>query len=288
VNLGMVEFVVIATLLIMLGLAARTAWSGRRRWNPTVWAQEMDLQLTPRNEAIVRSYIARTRLLRFTGALLGVFAPWIYQAFVGAPPPVPVDFGLFDALVGYLLGAVIAELTIKRPKADQPTASLMPRELSDYVPTRFITALRMSALVALVLVPLYRLLPARQNMVDLNDIPPEIVILPTILLIGFGVELLQRYIVARPQPAVESDLVNADDAIRSASVHALAGAGIALELLIVSGQLLNLAVVSNLQLLRWTLPALALLSFAIAIGSWVHLTKPFHRGHWHARETTHA
>ena len=146
----------------------------------------MHLQLTPRNEAIIRSYIARTRLLRFTGALLGVFAPWIYQAFVGAPPPVPVDFGLFDALVGYLLGAVIAELTVKRPKADQPSASLMPRELSDYVPTTFITAFRMSVLVALVLVPLYRLLPARQNLVDLNDFPPEIVILPTILLIGLA------------------------------------------------------------------------------------------------------
>jgi hypothetical protein len=287
-DLGMFEFVVIATLLVILGLVVRTAWSGRGRWNPTVWAQQMDLQLTPRNEPIVRSYIARTRLLRFAGGLLGFFAPTIYQVYAGVPPPVPVDFGLFDALLGYLLGAVIAELTIKRPKADEPSASLIPRDLSDYVPTRFITALRMSALVALVLVPLYRLLPARQNLVDLNDFPPEIVILPTILLVGFGVELLQRYIVARSQPAVESDLVNADDAIRSASVHALAGAGIALELLIVSGQLLNLAVVSNLQLLRWTLPVLALLSFAIAIGSWVHLTKPFHRGHWHARETTHA
>jgi hypothetical protein len=287
-SFGIFEWGVIAALLVLSGLVMKTMWAGRGRWNPATWAQQMDLQLTPRNEAIVRSYIARTRLLRFTGALLGLFAPWIYQAFVGGPPPVPVDFGLFDALLGYLLGAVIAELTIKRPKADEPSASLMPRELSDYVPTRYITALRISALVALVLVPLYRLLPARQNLVNLNDFPPEFVILPMILLIGIGVELLERYIVARSQPAVESDLVNADDAIRSASVHALAGAGIALELLIVSGQLLNLAVVSNLQLLRWTLPALALLAFAIAIGSWVHLTKPFHRGQWHARETTHA
>jgi hypothetical protein len=288
VSLGMFEWVVVASLLVILVLVVRNAWAGRRRWDPTVWAQEMDLRLTPRNEAIVRSYIARTRLLRFTGALLGVFAPTIYQAFVGGPPPVPVDFGLFDALLGYLLGAVIAELTIKRPKADEPSASLIPRELTDYVPPMFVTTLRVSALVALALVPLYRLLPARQRLIDLNDFPPEIVILPMIILIGVGVELLQRYIVARPQPAVDSDVVNADDAIRSASVHALAGAGIALELLLISAQLINLAVVSNLQLLRWTLPALALLSFGIAIGSWVHLTKPFHRGEWHAREATRA
>lgn len=287
-SFGMFEWVVVASLVVILGLVVRAAWRGRGRWNPTVWAQEMGLQLTPRNEAIVRSYIARTRLLRFTGALLGLFAPVLYLAFVGGPPPVPVDLWLFDALLGYLLGAVIAELTIKRPKADQPRASLVPRELSDYLPTRLITAHRMSALVALALVPLYRLLPARENLINLNDFPPEVVLVPTIFLIGVGVELLQRYIVARSQPAVESDLVNADDAIRSASVHALAGAGIALELLIVSAQLLNLAVVSDLQVLRWTLPALALLSFGIAIGSWVHLTKPFHREQWHARETTHA
>jgi hypothetical protein len=287
-SFGAFEWVVVASLIVILGLVLKAAWTGRGRWNPTVWAQQVDLQLTPRNEAIVRSYIARTRLLRFTGALLGFFAPTIYQAFVGNPPPVPVDFVLFDAMLGYLLGAVIAELTIKRPKADEPSASLTPRELSDYVPTGFITALRTSALIALALVPLTRLLPARQNLVNLNDFAPEIVILPTILLIGVGVELLQRYIVARSQPAVESDLVNADDAIRSASVHALAGAGIALELLIVSGQFINLAVVSTLELLRWTFPVLALLSFGIAIGSWIHLTKPSHRGGWHARETTHA
>jgi len=259
--------------------------SGWGRWNPAAWAEQTGLQLTPRNESIVRTYIVRTRLLRFTGALLGVFAPWIYRAFVGSPPPVPVDFGLFDALIGYLLGAVVAELTIKRPRADEPSASLTPRELSDYVPAGFITALRASALIALALVPLTRLLPARQNMVNSNDFPPEFVIVPTILLIGLGVELLQRYIVARPQPAVESDLVNADDAIRSASVHALAGAGIALELLIVSGQLINLAVVSTLELMRWTFSVLALLSCGIAIGSWIHLTKPSHRARWHARET---
>jgi hypothetical protein len=287
-SLGVFEFVVLAVLLVILALMVRTLWSGRGRWNPTVWAERMDLQLTPRNEGIVRSYIARTRFLRFTGALVSFFAPTVYQAYVGTPPPVPLDFSLFDALLGYLLGAVTAELTIKRPKADEPRALLMPSELSDYVPPMFVTAFRISALVALALVPLYRLLPARWNLANLNDFPPEIVLLPTILLIGGGVELLQRYIVARPQPAVESDLVNADDAIRSASVHALAGAGIALESLIVSGQLINLAVVSNLQLLRWILPALALLSFGIAIGSWVHLTKPLHRGEWHARGTTQA
>jgi hypothetical protein len=200
-NIGILEFFVVAALLIALAIGVKAALSGWGRWNPAAWAERMGLQLTPHNEEIVRTYIVRTRLLRLMGALLGLFAPWVYRGFVGSPPPVPVDFGLFDALVGYLLGAVIAEVTIKRPAADEPSASLKPRELSDYMPAGFITALRVSALVALVLVPLYRLLPARQRLVNLTDFPPEIVILPAILLIGLGVELLQRYIVARSQPA---------------------------------------------------------------------------------------
>jgi hypothetical protein len=56
-NVGMLEFVVIVALLVTLGLVARAVWSGSGRWNPTAWAQQMDLQLTPRNEAIVRTYI---------------------------------------------------------------------------------------------------------------------------------------------------------------------------------------------------------------------------------------
>ena len=183
---------------------------------------------------------------------------------------------------------MLAELTIKRPKTDVPSASLTPRELGDYLPARFTAGFRLAATFALALVPLLRLLPTRDNLVNLSDIPPEIVLVPTIVLIALGVELLQRYIVVRPQPAVESDLVQADDAVRSASVHALAGAGIALELLIVSVQLVNLAVVSDVQLLRWTLPWLGLICFGVAIGSWIHLTKPFHRGEWHAHEGTRA
>ncbi len=285
-NLGMVEIVSLAVLLAAGTLVVRAGWSRRERWEPTVWAQQMDLQLTPRNEGTVRSYMARTRFLRFGGALVGLFVPTVYEAYVGSPPPAPMDFGLFDALVGYLLGAVIAELTIARPKAEEPTASLIPRELNDYIPPMYVKALRISTLVALALVPLYRLLPSELDLTNLSDYPPEIVLLPTILLVGVGVELLQRYIVARPQPAVASDLVNADDAIRSASLHALSGAGIALEFLIISAQLINLAAVGSVVPLRWIFSVLAIICFGIAIGSWLHLTKPFHRGEWHARETT--
>jgi hypothetical protein len=47
----------------------------------------------------------------------------------------------------------------------------------------------------------------------------------------------QRYVLRRPQPHAEPDRLAADDAIRSRSMHVLAGAGMTLVLYCVLGQL---------------------------------------------------
>lgn len=272
-TLGNLEFVLLALAVVTAALMARSKWVGRGRWQPAQWAQDMGLELTPRNEAFVRSYIARTRSMRMAGGLLGFFAPTVYAAYAGDPPPVPLDFNLLDALAGYLIGAVLAEAAVKRPTTSVRTASLVPRDLDHYLPPMLSTTLRAAATVALVLVPLYIILPAR-DVVGSNALPPAVVLIPTILSVWLGVELAQRYIVGRSQPQVERDLVQADDAVRSASLHALAGAGIALELLIVSVQLLGIATISDIQLLRWTLPWVSLGCFGLVLWSWVHVTRP--------------
>ncbi|MGZ5353067.1 MAG: hypothetical protein ACXWX6_02760 [Actinomycetota bacterium] len=55
---------------------------------------------------------------------------------------------------------------------------------------------------------------------------PATLLVVMIVVILITVELLKRSIVRRPQPAVDEDLLRADDAIRSGSIHALVGAGI--------------------------------------------------------------
>lgn len=55
--------------------------------------------------------------------------------------------------------------------------------------------------------------------------------------------------------------MDADDAIRSASVHALASAGLALELIVVSMLLIVIGIVSDIPLLRSTLPWLGAARF---------------------------
>lgn len=275
--MGAAEWAVVLVLVLMIG---RHVWLGHeRQWRASEWARRMGLELTPRNEAFVRSYIARTRILRIAGGVAGFFAPIVYSAFAGKPPPVPFDFSLIDALAGYLVGAVLAEITIKRPKTAVPTASLVPRDVRDYLPSFYTTTLRLAAAVALGLYPVYVLISGSQRT---DVLPPAMVMASMILAILVGTELLQRYIVGRAQPAVERDLVQADDAVRSASVHALAGAGIALELLIVSVEILGIGVTSDARLLRWTLPWISVICFGVSLGSWQHLTQPHH---WQVRHT---
>lgn len=276
-NVGIVELALGIAILAAIGLYVR---GHIRRWRPDAWARDMGLALTPRNEALVRSYLTRTRTFRAVGALVPLVAPSIYSAVAGEPPPEPFDFGLFNALIGYLLGAVLAEIMVRRPRADVPTASLVPRRVADYLPARFTTILRASAAVGLVLVPMTLALPDRPSDVARAEMLPPALILTMILVILVSVELLQRYLVGRPQPAVEDDLLRADDAIRSASVHALAGAGIALELLIVAVEIGNLGFVSDVQMLRWTLPWIGLVCFLASLGSWIQVTKP---RHWRVR-----
>jgi hypothetical protein len=56
----------------------------------------------------------------------------------------------------------------------------------------------------------------------------------TAAVLPFLLEVLQRWIVRRPQPLVEPDLLAADDAIRSQSVHSICGSGMAIQLLLIA------------------------------------------------------
>jgi hypothetical protein len=126
---------------------------------------------------------------------------------------------------------------LTRPIAGARVASLSPRLLGDYLPGRLIWALRLAGVLALGA-------GIAGWFVSTGDGPDRfggtvssgaslgLGIAGAVLAIG--VEALQRHVVGRSQPVVAADLLAADDAIRAASVHTLAGAGLAIELLAVS------------------------------------------------------
>ena len=279
-SFGNFEFVILAAVAVLLGLVIREAWLGRRRWRPADWARGMGFELTLQNGPMVITYLIRTRTLRVTGAVIGLLAP-IGAAMVGRPLPVPFDWGLIDALVGYLVGAVVGELTIKRPRGNVQVASLQPRELPDYLPAPLLWGSRAAAAAALLVVATFHVLNARSA--EPYSMPHPVVIGTTILAVLLSIELLQRLIVARPQPAADHDVIRADDAIRSASVHALAGAGAALQLIICAVHVMAIGSINGSQFGMWTLVSAGLACFVLAFASWGYATRPRRRLGWHPR-----
>lgn len=271
--LGTAEIVSVLGVTALMGWACRRLWRRGRRWEPSVWAERSGLTLTPDNSDLVRAYVTRTRDLRLACAVGAFLAPHIHLAARGEPLPLPFDFDLFDALVGYLLGAIAAEIAVQRPTGPVPSASLTPRRLPEYLSPWLIVVLRALAATTLAVIVLYRVLPERIVGAD-PQMPPTIVIAAAVVIVWLGVEVAQRYIVGRAQPAVAADIIEADDAIRSASVRALAGAGIALELLVLSIHVVEIGTASDAQLLRWTLPWVGGSCFLLAIVSWVAITQP--------------
>jgi hypothetical protein len=236
------------------------------------WAQARGLELTPENRPIVARYLRRARVLRICGALAGVLVPTLVElvwhgelvvlGFHGDGTGAPYA-GPMEAYIGYLLGALAAEVSLARPRDPRRSASLVPRVLDDYLPRRLLLAQRaLSAAVVLGIV-LTGLVPYSSAASD----PDWSALAGGAAVFGgfaVGLELVERWIVRRPQPFTSASLVSADDAIRAQSVHTLAGAGLALLLLGLSGVFAVLTV-SDVDLLTWTMWLPALAAFVLSV-----------------------
>jgi hypothetical protein len=78
-------------------------------------------------------------------------------------------------------------------------------------------------------------------------------------------------ILHRRQPYTTAEMVSADDALRAASLHCVCGGGFAIVALIASGSIWSAVVLSNVQLLRWIAPWIALAFGMAAVFAWFGL-----------------
>lgn len=249
------------------------------------WAARYGLHLSDVNRSLVSRYLQRTRSLQMAGAGLGWIATGL---FVDATGPFVTLFGvpLMMAIAGYLLGAVLAEATFLRRFGAQTgvrSASLTPRALLDYVPLVSVWSLRVLPGVLIVLAVLYALVP--KHAPTPSDVSATPVLAASALLVVFAlaVERLLQVIVARPQPAIDADLVAADDAIRASSIHALTGAGIGLVLVGIGAVLFALQYASSNDALREWLGYPATLAILLSLVSWIRLGHP---RSWRVRRST--
>jgi hypothetical protein len=230
------------------------------------WADAHGLALSPKNKAMVHWYLRTARILRAWGVLAGLILPALVDAAFGLDA-----FGQtqpFFAFVGYLVGALYAELAlVRRADGDRRVAALVPREVDDYLPRRLVVAQRAVAAAAVAGTTVLMVVPFEDVT---GGSPPSRAGIAVVGLLaaalGVGLERVERWLVQRPQPFSDAELVVADDAIRSQAVHSVAGSGLAM-LLLLLGTTFAAFLVADVQVLQWTmwLPALACLVGSIQV-----------------------
>jgi hypothetical protein len=239
----------------------------------TRWANSANVSLTSESRPVVWRYLAWSRRCRTAGGLVGFLAPVFTSAVIGKPDD-PGPWAVALMVVGYLLGALLAEIVINRPARGKGTALLVPRRLGDYLPAYVLVLQRGLAILAVLMVPVYALLEPHTRVST-----PSVAGAAAFGVAGVGIaaviEGLQRRIVARRQPVTRAADLTLDDAMRASSLHVLAGAGIALLIYVASLMVaISIATVTPQPVSEAVGIAFLLLVVPSSVFSWVHLAKP--------------
>jgi hypothetical protein len=281
-----VELLILAVpLAIVVGIAAR---SFRPIDDRAIgeWTRRYGLLDEPFQRPLVSGYLRRTRRWRAGGAVAGALGAVSVTALTDGSAALP-DLAIVAG--GYLLGAIVAEVLTARPGSETSVrgASLETRRVGDYLPSYALFSLALATLATLTLIPM-AIWNERGVYTFVVEVPGPAALavgLATCLPVSLVVSVTVRAMVRRPQPAVDPNLITVDDAIRSASIHATAAAGLAYVLLVLS----------------WGMPALirhvgpaslghSLLTWAgsgflvAAIASWTLIGNP---RHWKVHHDAH-
>jgi hypothetical protein len=207
------------------------------------WAVDAKIQLTAETEPALRRYLRLSWRARFGGALLGfviaVAQPWVL-VHVGGGWELPM------MLIGYMLGALFADLVIHRPNPATAVALLVPRRFDNYLPSA-VTAVKRGLALAVSMVAIVffffqhflaaPLLPQQLSKGNVLWLSSGLGLVPLatagLLIVGL-VAALGRTILGRPQRLFMAEEIDTDDAMRSYSMHLMAGAGGGLLLAILS------------------------------------------------------
>jgi hypothetical protein len=194
-----------------------------------------------------------------------------------------MPFGSGLVIYAYFAGAALAVITMPTSHSQGRTrqAVLAPRAVDDYLATHVRRLLWGSSALVLALLPIYAAVAAwarrpqgprtEGGVLPIAEIAAVVVIALAVAVVS---EIAQRRLVARPQPVNSPDLVAADDALRSASVSAAAGAGVVVVLGAFATQIEAIAKLMETDWLRWPLHLVALGAVLLALSSFFSAFKP--------------
>jgi hypothetical protein len=236
------------------------------------WAASSGIELTIERRPAVRRYLMWSRRSRTVGGVTGFLVPVVVSAISGVPGD-PGGLSLALMIAGYLLGALLAEIVINRPRTEDGTALLLPRRLADYLPNRVLILQRGLATVAGAAVVVYGVVLPHARLPKIPSLSQVAIAGAAGIILAIGIEVVERRIVARRQPAATTD-VKLDDAMRSSSLHVLAGVAVSM-LVYISGGLVMLIVASSMTEEVFNVVGLPLVIalFVASLGCWIHLSR---------------
>jgi hypothetical protein len=246
-------------------------WAGWRTFtgpstDPRRWAEQRDLQVVPSTERVIRSH-----LLWFHG-VVSLFSTLAFVVLVVWAPDWYSYFFLVILVGGFLVGTILGELLANRPTSELPAATLVPRELADFVPRGYTLVLRLaSVLGAMTAAGVEIVLPSADPGSGFPGIGAQGIV---IVVVWLTIELGQRYIVRRPQPAFSEDLIRADDALRVESLRTLTRSGISLNLVICGTIFGALRENAGDEVLRWTFGTVGISAVLLGLFLLMRLREP--------------
>jgi hypothetical protein len=225
--------IVLVVLVTLVGLfASQFAYGPVARSRVQRFARRQRLLVTPANGNQVIAYLAVTRRWRVAGLAAGVAVCIAWTLAVGS-----LRIDVVAAFAGWFAGALGAEVgMVGRALAQRRQASLSPRRVEAYLGwfSRHLLIATVVVSVATTVVALDLAHRAGRGWA------PVLAWFGLAMLIALLVRLTQARVLRRPQPLAEPDVLAGDDAIRSRSLHVLAGGGGALVLYCVFAQLASL------------------------------------------------
>jgi hypothetical protein len=217
----------IAALSTLLVAAAVVGWGTSRARRPDatlLWARTHGLALTPGNQALVRWYVLLSGTLRMVGAVSGAVIGSLADRAFGVDTSAGTGFWMW-VVAGWMSGGWWAWRQVVDGLPQGSAARLVPRRLADYAPA----AARWGPVAGgLVLTA-----TAMGTAAIEGTTPWTVLAVVAAVATPMLAHRAERSVVDRRQPAAPDELVAADDAIRSATIH-LVGAGSCAALLLAS------------------------------------------------------
>ncbi|NUR69454.1 MAG: hypothetical protein HOU81_01400 [Hamadaea sp.] len=196
--------------------AAYHAYGPISRSRLTAFARWHELPITTANGNQVIRYLAVTRRWRSAGLITG----WAV-AFAVELPQGRVSFNPLVLFAGWFAGALAAEIHLAIVvHGRRRTASLVPRTPKRYVSAVVWGLLPVGALAGIAVLPG----AVAEGTLTAATVSWTALALAIVLVVA----LVRRKVLLRAQPVEPADVIRADDAIRSRSLHVLSGGGFAL------------------------------------------------------------